>query len=136
VAVLRDTIAPMNCLATLKIALLMSFFTALASAQLNVELYRQSVARGGNAEQVAKAYLGGAGLALGAANAVLTANHQRLLYCAPEKLPLNVGNMESIIYDWIREMSKATPVEVIEKLPVATVLLNAMIDAFPCPVKP
>jgi hypothetical protein len=33
-------------------------------------------------------------------------------------------------------MSNGTPVDELEKLPVAALLLNAMMDAFPCAKKP
>ncbi len=128
----RDIIAPMNLLALLKLFLLVMFFGGFASAQMDMKMYRQSISRGGAAEQVAKAYLGGAGTALGVANAHLASKHQPLLYCAPEKLPLNVSNLEPLIDQWIKEMSNGTPVDEIEKLPVAALLLNAMMDAFPC----
>jgi hypothetical protein len=62
---------------------------------MDMKMYRQALARSENARQTAKAYLGGAGTALGVANAELASKHQSLLYCAPERLILNVDNLEN-----------------------------------------
>lgn len=115
---------------------LLAIFATLASAQIDVKMYRQAFSRGGSEQRTLRIYLGGAGEALGTANGKLMSKRQPLLYCAPETLTLNVDNLVSIIDNWIKKMSNGTTSEELDKLPVVSVLLEGLMDTFPCPQKP
>jgi hypothetical protein len=109
-------------------------FAALASAQIDVKAYRQP--RNTAEQKTMRTYLAGAGEALATSNAKLVAKHQAVLYCAPETMTLNIDNMFSIVDDWIKKMLNGNTQEDLDKLPIVAVLLEGLMDTFPCPQKP
>jgi hypothetical protein len=106
----------------------------VTSAQIDVKAYRQP--RNPAEQKTIRSYLGGAGEAFATANGKLVAKHQPVLFCAPETMTLNVDNMLSIVDDWIKKMLNGNSQEDLDKLPVVTVLLEGLMDTFPCPQKP
>lgn len=113
---------------------LLLFVAAIASAQIDVKAYRQP--RNAAEQKTMRIYLGGAGEALATANAKLVENHRQVIYCAPETLTLNVDNLFSIVDDWLKKMLTGNTQEDLDKLPIVTVLLEGLVDTFPCPQKP
>jgi hypothetical protein len=122
---------------SLSLLLMPLILVPLAPAQITVKMYQQAMAAGAGDKRLMNTYLAGAEEGLGTANAVLSTSHQPLLYCAPDKLPLNVQNLSSIIDDWIVTMKKVSSNEEIGKLLLVGVLLDGLTTTFPCqPQKP
>lgn len=121
----------MNYRTGMRVFILVACFAALASAQIDVKAYRQP--RNAAEQKTIRMYLAGAGEALATANGKLVERHQPVLYCAPETLPLNIDNLFSIVNDWLKKMLTGNTQDDLDKLPVVTVLLEGLIDTFPCP---
>jgi hypothetical protein len=102
----------------------------------DVRTYRETLARGGMDRLVAQAYVTGAGLALAGANVELRDRRQPPLFCAPNDFVHDWENLNPIIETWIARTSKVLSVERLEKYPVFLVLMQALIQAFPCPKIP
>ena len=74
-----------------------------------------------------KLYLQGVGAGLGWSNAYLVERGQAKLFCAPEKVPLQVEN-----YFYIIEKKLESTAVSYRDVPVEIVLLDGLIESFPC----
>ena len=84
-------------------------------------------------------YLKGMGDGFVWANTVLQSTERDRLYCAPEKLELNLDNYQQILESFLpnaqgsfEEIMKRGSFKSVDEMPLGLALLLALMDAFPC----
>ena len=109
---------------------------ALSSAPLqalDVKTYRESVGQDDAKRAVAEMiYITGVGEGLTWANVQLNALGRERLYCAPAKPGLSLANYKDILDRHIAEEAKRRTEEELDQLNIESLLLQGLIEAFPC----
>src|SRR5258708_21559043 len=111
---------------------------ALSSAPLqalDVRTYGESVGQNGDDTKRAVAemlYITGVGEGLTWANAQLSALGRERLYCAPAKPGLSLANYKDILDRQIAEQAKRRTEEELDQVNIESLLLQGLIEAFPC----
>jgi hypothetical protein len=84
-------------------------------------------------------YLKGIGEGFVWANTLLHSTERDRLYCAPEKLELNIDNYQQILESFLpnarttfADIMKRGSFKSVDDLPLGLALLLALMDAFPC----
>lgn len=75
------------------------------------------------------------------ANALLESTHRERLFCVPEKLDLDSRNYQQILESFLPTLNSKVhwPLRTwksVEEVPVGFVLIEALVDAFPCGAAP
>jgi len=86
-------------------------------------------------------YIQGIGDGFAWANAELQISDHQRLYCVPEKLAVTSENYQQLIASFLPRLTRKVhwPLhnwQSVDEVPVGFVLLEALIDAFPCGARP
>lgn len=112
-------------------------FLALCSAPLqalDVKTYRESIQDGDDIKRAVSEmiYITGVGEGFTSANAQLSALGREKLYCAPGSQGLALANYRDILDRQIAEEAKRRTADELNQLNIESLLLQGLIEAFPC----
>lgn len=104
---------------------------------LDVKTYRESVGQNGDTKSAVAEmiYITGVGEGFTWANAQLGALGREKLYCAPATAGLSLANYKDILDRQIAEETKRRTEKALDQLNIESLLLQGLIEAFPCPGK-
>lgn len=104
-------------------------FVSIAQAEVKVKEY---MAMKGREKEAITFYIAGVGVGTVCANMELRDRGKPPLYCPPRKLTLTADNYSRILDDEIERAMKNVGLQKIQDFPTEIILLNGLINTFPC----
>lgn len=121
------------CIMLLLLGMGASAFDAF-DPDMTVKQYRDAFREGADPleRRMAETYITGIGRAFLWASVYLESRNRQALYCPPARLVLRFANYQNMI-DWqITKLAKVTTQEKLEGDHVALILLDSLMETFPC----
>ena len=110
-------------------------FSCIPLRAMDVKTYREWLKKGGDElkRSAVDSYVSGVGNGISWANAQLGTLRREKLYCAPVKLALGLASYKDILDRQIAEQAKRRTDDELGKLDIELLLMNGLIETFPCP---